>query len=140
MAVSKLLLTEFNIHHRLESCDPYPTILNQLVILWLVASSLSTSCLKFYFFRYDVGNLNYTIPNFLTGLLTDLNFSITDVSNLQLTLDEMAKWVNSLSDNALLNVMVVFGLPILTAGLTGDAFSNKKSLLGRLLSDKIATK
>ena len=87
---------------------------------------MSTSCLKFYFFRYDVGNLNYTIPNFLTGLLTDLNFSITDVSNLQLTLDEMAKWVNSLSDNALLNVMPVFGLPILTAGLTGDAFSNKK--------------
>ena len=85
---------------------------------------MSTSCLNFNFFRYDVGNLNYTIPNFLTGLLTDLNFSITDVSNLQLTLDEMAKWVNSLSDNALLNVMVVFGLPILTAGLTGDdAFS-----------------
>ena len=91
----------------------------------MVASSLSTSCLKFYFFRYDVGNLNYTIPNFLTGLLTDLNFSITDVSNLQLTLDEMAKWVNSLSDNALLNVMLVFGLPILTAGLTGDAISYK---------------
>ena len=86
----------------------------------LVASALSTSCLNFNFFRYDVGNLNYTIPNFLTGLLTDLNFSITDVSNLQLTLDEMAKWVNSLSDNALLNVMVVFGLPILTAGLTGN--------------------
>ena len=106
----------------------------------MVASSLSTSCLKFYFFRYDVGNLNYTIPNFLTGLLTDLNFSITDVSNLQLTLDEMAKWVNSLSDNALLNVMLVFGLPILTAGLTGDAISYKNMpLLGRLLSDKIAT-
>ena len=45
-------------------------------------------------------------------------FWLQSFGNLQLTLDEMAKWVNSLSNNSLLNGMIVFGLPLITAGLT----------------------
>ena len=66
--------------------------------------------------KYDVGNWNVTVPNYLSGL-QNLNFSISG-DGIVAALTDTLRWAYTIGNNSALGVAVVFGLPILTVGLS----------------------
>ena len=67
--------------------------------------------------KYDVGNWNVTVPNYLSGLQQNLNFSISG-DGIVAALTDTLRWAYTIGNNSALGVAVVFGLPILTVGLS----------------------